>query len=357
MRSRTGTGVRNTGTGAAGRNAGTFVLKADLVVVAAGRSSHLPTWLADLGLPHPRETVLDAPVGYASRLYDNPGGRWPDWVLMVEFLQAPSVRRGCFATRVEEGRFFVTLQGVGDDRPPHGDEGFAEFAGSLRAPLADVLAPLRPRTSPRTYALTGNRRLAYHRLRRWPDGLVALGDAVCVFNPVYGQGMSVAALEAALLREVLAPHARRAAALPGASPSPSPSPYASLPPGVTRRFQRRLARLTLEPWLLSTSTDWGWQQRAPALPHRMALWYLRGVLRASTTEPEVYTRFVRVLNMLSRPTALLHPRVVTKVLAGGLPTRVRTRTRVRPRARTRRRARSGTARGAGGGAEQVGPGP
>ncbi|GGZ19646.1 NAD(P)/FAD-dependent oxidoreductase [Streptomyces poonensis] len=299
---------RVTGVVTRGREADSLVvLKADLVVVAGGRSAHLPAWLADIGLPHPRETVLDARVGYASRLYDNPTDRWPDWVAMAEFLQAPSIRRGCFATRVEDGRLLVTLQGIEDDRPPRGDADFRNFVGSLRVPLAPVLQAMRPITSPRPYALTGNRRLAYHRLPRWPDGLVVVGDAVCAFNPVYGQGMTVAALEAVLLRDVIAAQAGRT----------------TLSPGTTRRFQRRLARMTLMPWLLATSTDWGWQrhERTPPLPLRAGLWYLRSLLRVVPAEPEVYRKFIRVLNMLSPPTALTHPWVVGKVVLGRRPRR------------------------------------
>ncbi|MFI1768319.1 NAD(P)/FAD-dependent oxidoreductase [Streptomyces sp. NPDC020800] len=197
-------GDRGLGGGASPRYDTGTSIGADLVVDASGRTSRLPDWLTELGLPAVTSTVIDAHVAYASRLYAAPDPCTPPWVAAMEVVQAPHVRRGFMATRVEDGRLLVTLQGADGDRPPHDPDGFTAFASSLHTPLADLLARLTPLSSIRPYAHCANRRTHYHRLRAWPDGLIALGDSLCAFNPLYGQGMGVAAMEAELLHTLTA---------------------------------------------------------------------------------------------------------------------------------------------------------
>ncbi|WP_281399458.1 FAD-dependent oxidoreductase [Saccharopolyspora phatthalungensis] len=285
-------------TGVSYRDAGgEKTLPTDLVVDASGRSSHLAEWLEQAEFGRPRETVLNAGVGYASRLYDNPSGVWPEWTGLAEFLQAPDVRRGGFVSRVEGDRLLLTLQGIEDGKPPHDEEAFAEYLRSLRVPVADLVAQMSPASPIRRYSRTGNRRLACHRLRRWPDGLIAVGDAVCTFNPIYGQGLTVSAFEAIELREFL-----------------QGCPPYGIPAGATRRFQRVLARRTRWPWLLATSSDWGWQRHRAPLPIRAGLGYLRRLMRAMPHDDVLYQQFLRVLHMVDPPTTLGRPSIVLRVL-------------------------------------------
>ncbi|MEU9338570.1 NAD(P)-binding protein [Streptomyces sp. NPDC048290] len=267
---------------------------ADLVVDATGRTSRLPAWLAALGLPPVPETVVDARVGYASRLYAAPGPDTPPWAAAMELVQAPGARRGFMATRIEGDRLLVTLQGADGDHPPHTAEGFTAFAATLRTPLAELLDQLTPLSAPRPYAHCANRRLHYDRLPHWPDGLIALGDAVCAFNPLYGQGMGVAAMEAELLRAAL-----RAG------------------PGFAGAFQRRLAALTRRPWLMSTAQDRGWQQ-GPTPGNRATAAVLTTVQRAMAADPDVFGRFLAVMHMTRGPAALLHPRTLRTVAVTAL---------------------------------------
>ncbi|MEU9497615.1 FAD-dependent oxidoreductase [Streptomyces sp. NPDC048196] len=183
---------------------GEDAIVADLVVDASGRSSHLPQWLAALGLPTPRTLTVDAQVGYASRTYACPDGQSrPSWMGVLQPLRAPDFHKGCYAIQIENDTLHVTLHGAGGTQLPYDDDDFLTFANSLRGPIADTIASLTPTSAVRRYARTVNRQIAYHRMARWPDGLIALGDAVCAFNPAYGQGMTVAALEARLLAQML----------------------------------------------------------------------------------------------------------------------------------------------------------
>ncbi len=109
------------------------------------------------------------------------------------------------ALPVERGQWLVAAVGLGDRRPPRDPDGFAAFVAALPDPaLSAVLRSGEPLGEVAVHRQTGNRRHRYGELRDWPDGLLALGDALCCFDPVYGQGITVAACQALLLRAELA---------------------------------------------------------------------------------------------------------------------------------------------------------
>jgi 2-polyprenyl-6-methoxyphenol hydroxylase-like FAD-dependent oxidoreductase len=279
------------------------VLRADFVVVATGRNSSVSGWLRELGLPEPETTHVDAHVGYASRMFRRPCGLRNTWRAM--FIQAapPSATRAGILFPVEGDRWLVTLQGGDRDYPPVDDSGFLEFARSLRSPLLyEAIKDAKPITPISSYRATENRLRHYERLRAWPQCLIVLGDAACAFNPVYGQGMTTAALAAEDLQLCLQQH--------GGSLQ-----------GVARRFQRRLARINLAPWMLATGEDLRYARaegvtagRGARLMHK----YIDNVLRAATRSTSVRKRFLEVQGMLKGPAAIFRPAVVLQVLRQAL---------------------------------------
>ncbi|MDD9206184.1 hypothetical protein PU560_06840, partial [Georgenia sp. 10Sc9-8] len=178
------------------------VVDADLVIDATGRTSRLPVWLTELGVGPVATTTLDVRVGYASRLYDVPPGRLHAAGVVV--LQTPERPAGSFVLPVEGERWQVAAIGSGDRRPPRDPEGFETFLADLpdRA-VSELARGGTPVTDVAVHRQTGNRRHHVERLRDWPAGLLVLGDALCAFNPVYGQGVTVAAMEAVALRKAL----------------------------------------------------------------------------------------------------------------------------------------------------------
>ncbi|GHE13817.1 hypothetical protein GCM10010339_82200 [Streptomyces alanosinicus] len=300
------TGLRTAGPGKvvgvrAKNGDGEDEIAADLVVDASGRSSHLPRWLAALGLPSPRTTTVNAQIGYASRIYSCPDGQSPPtWMGLLEPLRAPDFHKGCYAIQIENNALHVTLHAAGGTQPPHSDDDFLAFAKTLNGPIADTIAGLTPISAVRRYARTVNQKTAYHRLPRWPEGLIALGDSVCTFNPAYGQGMTLAALEARLLDQMLRSRRIRT-------------------PLDGQAFQKRLARLTAFSWLMATIPDRAWEQSHPAWPVKAGNWFMNRLIDTVPHDPQVYTTFSALFHMTAGPLALADPRLLSRVLIGPRP--------------------------------------
>jgi 2-polyprenyl-6-methoxyphenol hydroxylase-like FAD-dependent oxidoreductase len=275
-------------------------LAADLVVVADGRNSRLPTWLAALACEAPVETVVNSFQGYASRFYRPPAGFEADWKALYIQQAPPSDPRGGLVSPVEGGRWLVSLIGGDGDYPPTDEAGFLAFARGLRSPaLCEAIAGAEPLTPIAGQRATENRLRHYDRLEGFPDAVVAVGDAACAFNPVYGQGMTTAALGA----EVLDRWLRQGTSRRG--------------PGGGRDFQRHLARATAAAWQLSTGADLrfrtteglrrGWVARLTGC-------YIAKVMHSATRRPWVRRRLAEVLHLLRPPAALFGPGVLARLM-------------------------------------------
>jgi flavin-dependent dehydrogenase len=277
---------------------------ADLVVDASGRSSKTPEWLAALGYPTPALTRINASLGYASRAYAIPHGFRADWRLLLLQSQPPGIPRTGYLFPVEGDRWMVSLMGAGGDYPPTDEAGFMAWARGLRSPiLHEVMRDAEPLSPIYGHRGTDNRQWHFERMPRWPDGLVALGDAVCAFNPVYGQGMTVAARAAMVLDRCLHEQAGRQ---PGGGLA-----------GLSRRVQRLVAKANAPAWMMATGEDLRYpttEGARPDLQTRVMHRYLDRVLAAATHHPVVNQRFFQVLSMLAPPSTLFHPQVLLPAL-------------------------------------------
>lgn len=279
-------------------------LDADLIVDATGRASRAPRWLKELGYEAPSETVVDAHQGYASRLYRIPENFDGDWSCAYVQVAPPEQKRGGILFTVEGNRWLVTLIGGGRDYPPSDEQGFLEFAESLPAPIiADAIRAAEPVGPIRTHRATENRLRRFERVKDLPENFLVLGDAACAFNPVYGQGMTIAALGAVALRTCL----RRQETM---------HVDGSLR-GLSRRFQRRLAKVNKAPWLLATSEDYRYRETdggSASLMTRFMHGYMDRVLRLTTHDVEVRAALLNVFNILALPATLFRPRVLWRVI-------------------------------------------
>ncbi|SER55293.1 2-polyprenyl-6-methoxyphenol hydroxylase [Lentzea xinjiangensis] len=259
-------------------------IAADLVVDASGRSSKLPAWLAQAGITAPEPEVVDSRTGYATRIYTAPQD-FP--VAYAESLSAPSISRGCAVMRIEGDRLMVTAQGAAGDHAPRDPEGYEEFLDSLRVPISELLAEAEPLTPVYLFARTASRRNAFEATANWPGGLVAVGDAVCAFNPVYGQGMTVAAMEALLFRR-----------------------HDDFSAEGCRAFQREVAKTARGTWALSSNADRGWVE---ARRRGVLGWYLKKWQVGIVHDPDLFRRFVRVVHMVAPPVSLFNPVVFRRL--------------------------------------------
>ncbi|GAA4473736.1 NAD(P)/FAD-dependent oxidoreductase [Phytohabitans houttuyneae] len=177
-------------------------LTADLVVDATGRGSRLRHWLAALDVPPIDEDIVDVGIGYVTRIFQAPEGAstgFPALNVLGDYrVREPGCNGAVYP--IEDGRWIVTLSGTRGATLPATDADFLPFARSLRDPLvADVLERAEPLTGVFTSRIGINRRLYPERLEAWPDGLLAFGDSLAAFNPIYGHGLSASARGAAVL--------------------------------------------------------------------------------------------------------------------------------------------------------------
>lgn len=274
------------------------VLGADLVVDASGRRSQTPRWLEEMGYGRPQVHVVNSFLGYATRWYRRTTDA-RDFAGIVVFARPPKLGRGGIMLAIEEDRWVVSIGGIGRDYPPTDEEGFAEYASSLPTPvLHDHIRKLEPISPILGYRDTDNRWVRFDELRRWPDRFVVMGDAVAAFNPLYGQGMTVAAMEA----QALDAHLRRH----GGSPSLEPL-----------RFQAALKDVLLVPWTMATTEDYRWPLTEGERPHpalKLLRWYGDRLAETVVQDPELFVTFLKAQNLVIPPHSMFAPRVAGKVL-------------------------------------------
>ncbi|MFL6561198.1 MAG: FAD-dependent oxidoreductase, partial [Bacillus sp. (in: firmicutes)] len=173
------------------------MFEADFVVDASGAGSSTSNWLIQLGFEPPKKTEVRVNLFYASRIYSSLSSQNHNWGNLLVYPNPPLQNRGGSISPIEKDRWMVTLLGYGVDVPPlYGDE-FLQYAKSLEHPdVYEAIKNAQPETEVSVYRFPALRRFHYEKLNQFPSGLVVMGDAFCRIDPVFGQGMSIAAMEA-----------------------------------------------------------------------------------------------------------------------------------------------------------------
>lgn len=278
------------------------VLPADLVVDASGRGSRAGAWLTGLGAEAPSETRVDTGLVYASRYYRAPLGAGCFPIVAVQAdPRTGTPGRGAVLEPVEGGRWLVTLHGTRGGEPTSDPDAFVEFARSLRDPVVgELIARAEPLSGVAVTRTTVNRRLHFEQLASWPEGFVAVGDAVAAYNPVYGHGMTVAAQGAAALGDTVAE-------------------VGLCTPGVARRAQHAVARRAAVAWDLAVGQDVfypGATGRTPTVRDRFAARFVGRLMYVSTGSGKVAEAVNDVMMLERPPVSLLRPGVLAAVLRG-----------------------------------------
>ena len=273
-------------------------LAATLVVDASGRGARSVKWLSELGYDVPETSSIRIDMGYATRLV-RPDPRAPR-VPACSIPDAPSLRGG-IAFPIEGGEWLVTLGWWHGDRAPSDDAGYLDFARGLSNPrIAQVLETAETVGDVMTHGMPASQRRHVERLRRVPGGLVLLGDAICSFNPIYGQGMTSAAFQAECLADAL-------------------DRVDGTGSRFVRTYYKRASKAVDTPWQISAGGDFAFPQTTgPKAPGTDLMnVYLKKVFRASHTSPVVARRVLEVTALLAPPTVLLRPGMVAAVLSAG----------------------------------------
>ena len=213
--------------------------------------------------------------------------------------QTPSDKRGGVILAQEDDRWTVTLFSYFGNYPPAELNGFIEYAKSLPAPyIYDVVQRAEPLCDGAMTRFPASVRRLYEKLERFPAGFLAMGDAISSFNPIYGQGMSCAALQAMELRRVLTEDTGN----------------------LARRFFPKAAKVVNMPWSLVVGNDLRMPEtKGPRnIGKSFISWYISKLHRAAHRDPVTTEAFLRVSNLLAPPPSLLHPKIVMRVLKGNL---------------------------------------
>ncbi|MFD7906968.1 NAD(P)/FAD-dependent oxidoreductase [Kitasatospora sp. NPDC059747] len=275
-------------------------IPAELVVDATGRSTGVAGWLAELGCAPVPEERVDAGVTYTSRLFHRPAGAG-DLGCKAIYLQtkAPDAPRLGVLLPVEGDRWIVSLAGMRGAEPEPGEAGFDGQLARLRDPaIRDALREAEPAGEVRGFVPgPGVRR---HYERRSPEGLVAIGDALCTFNPVYGQGITVSLLSARELRRAVLRHG-------------------GIGHAAARDARRGVAAASKNAWVMSCTEDVRFAATTGGPSGAMMKVqhaFLDKVLAAATRNTAVTAAFHEVMSLVSPPTVLFRPALLGAILRG-----------------------------------------
>ncbi|WP_344954851.1 FAD-dependent oxidoreductase [Actinomadura miaoliensis] len=273
---------------------GELLLDADLVVDTTGRGSRTPAWLEELGYRRPDEERVKIGLAYTTRHYKLRPGML-NGALSINPVASPAHPRGAFFGKIGPETINLSLTGILGDHPPTEPEAFLEYTRTLPVPdIYEAVRDAEPLFDPVSFRFPASVRKRYERLSRFPERLLVMGDAVCSFNPVYGQGMTVAALETLELRRQL----RR-----GGPPEPG-------------EFFTRISRVIDMPWDVSVSGDLDFPgvEGRRTLKVRAGNAYMARLQYAATKDPKVTEGFLRVAGLLDPPEALMKPPMMLRVL-------------------------------------------
>ena len=280
-------------------------LTADLVVDASGRQSHAPQWLEELGYPTPAETKVNAFLGYTTRWYDRPQHLDVDWKTLLVIPKSPGESRSGILAAMEDNRWVLSLYGFNRDYPPTDEEGFLEFARTLSNPaLYKAIKDAKPVSPIYSFRNTENRLRHYDKLKL-PEGFVVMGDAVFALNPLYGQGMTTAAMGAIELDRCLDRQFESRTDLTG----------------LSDRFQQQLAQSLKGAWMTATNRDRVWLSPVDAKTtgkklnwiDRLFKQYWQEVEALLKSNPESHRSSMEIYHMVKTPTALFKLKFASNV--------------------------------------------
>ncbi|MGG3491742.1 FAD dependent oxidoreductase [Brevibacillus choshinensis] len=279
----------------------------DLVVDTSGRFSKLPQWLADMGYEVPRPDLLKVNLGYSTQRYQVP----PHLTQLTEQWDVINIagqpETGSFTgvfSFIENQVAEVLLYRPGGQFPPTNAEAYKQAIAELPSPLiAEVLEGLEPLSGVKSYRVPELYRHRYEKMESWPAGLLVLGDAFCIFDPIFGQGMTVAAIEAEKLDSCLREQRNHPKA------------------GFELRVLRHLQDVIEPAWWLNCAADLQWEgvtyaASEPLQGITFGSKVMNLLLKEATTKKnfQLYGLYWTVNTLYHSPRAIFNPQMVADIL-------------------------------------------
>ncbi|MEE4689065.1 FAD-dependent monooxygenase [Pseudomonas alliivorans] len=280
---------------------GERTLSCDLLVDASGRGTHLPSWLKEAGFGTVQNSVVKTELGYASRIYRRVPAFAEQWKVLLVLPKAPVQRSMGVISPIEGDRWMVTTGGWFGHFPGKDPDDFLQALANLPVPdIHEVIREAEPLSEVFTFKMPGSRRTHYDRLDHWPEGLLVAGDALSSMNPLYSQGMTIAALEADCI------DSRLAALLEGSL--------------SCHQLQGLLCAVVDGAWNMATTEDFRFPETSGERTWRTRFdhWYGAGLGRLSANNRRALETQIGVTNLVVEPGRLYAPAIASRIALNAL---------------------------------------
>lgn len=277
------------------KNGENLSIDCDFLVVGGGKRFDLKGILQKNNMSVPEDKFVSAEYMYVSHIRELKKGQSLPWKLRYEQVLPPVCPQGGIIGKVSEPNKYMCMLIGPKGNFPKVDQ-VDDFVSTLKDKnFHDFYSQSEPVTKPQAYKITGSRHTPFGQMgMRWPKNIVALGDCVCAFNPVYAQGLSVAAMEVRLLKQL----------------------FQSSQDGKikTHQFQKGVDRIIRVPWLMGTVEDKRLNGSILSASELLATKYIQSLRQGAFEDPQLSAALVSVTQMIKKPTSLLMPDIFWKVL-------------------------------------------
>lgn len=282
---------------------------ADLIIEASGRSSKLIKWLESMGLVVPEAERLKVSLGYCTRYYRIPPHIKERWGAISESQPAKGIAAGMLGCIEDNMAQTLLFSAGGEHYPSTNPEKYEEELSELASPkLAEVVKDLEPISAPRGYRIPESIRQHFELMEEWPAGLLVLGDAFCSFDPIHGQGMTIAAIEAEILDICL-------------------SEQDHIPVNFERMVLQRMQNAIEPAWWLSSVADLRWKGvehvgteslKGVEFAQRYFDLYMKRAVKLALEEnnPSMFMQYFMMNSLILSPHKIINARTLKMLLTG-----------------------------------------